>query len=316
VHVAISCHVPLCEDVIAVDRIPSRHSAPAPASVYKNNRPPLNESSSTTFFVSMDKATSIIAALRAAKQPSQLQTNAWIEKLLQSDLIRIEKTDDVGELSQNCKKLAGDLRAILEAYKGYGSHKNGAILWPSVCTSFNLLVGENLVQKAIWHLGQADIAAASLDIDVLLDSKEASSDYRALVASLRTSLEIFWDNAATEGFGILSDFASFTRLSLADVAELVGEKSSEAAEKLRNVEGEVQSGERDTVGIKEQTKEQWENADARESFEKSMDTVKDYGSVAIGAAQSAGRKTTDLTDRSYTRLRVAVSAVNLLFYSM
>jgi Family of unknown function (DUF5923) len=75
----------------------------------------------------MDKAISVAAALRAGKQPSQSQTNAWIEKLLQCDLLQIEKTDDVGELSQNGKRLARDLRAILEAYKGYSSQKNGTI---------------------------------------------------------------------------------------------------------------------------------------------------------------------------------------------
>jgi len=138
-------------------------------------------------------------------------------------------------------------------------------------------------------------------------------DYQAFVVSLRTSLEIFWNNAATEGFGVLSDFASFTRLSLADTAELVAENSSKTAEKLRSVEGEVQSGERDPVG---QTKEELENADAREVFEKSMDTAKDYGSVAIGAAQSAGRKSSELTGRSRTRLHIAVSAVNFLLDSM
>jgi hypothetical protein len=75
----------------------------------------------------MDKATSVIAALRAGKQPSQSQTNDWIEKLLQSEFIQFEETDDVGELSQNGKKLARDLRAILEAFKTYGSHKNGTV---------------------------------------------------------------------------------------------------------------------------------------------------------------------------------------------
>jgi hypothetical protein len=73
----------------------------------------------------MDKATSVIAALTAGKQPSQSQTNDWIEKLLQSEFIQVEKTDDVGELSQNGEKLARDFRAILEAFKAYGSHKNG-----------------------------------------------------------------------------------------------------------------------------------------------------------------------------------------------
>ena len=115
----------------------------------------------------------------------------------------------------------------------------------------------------------------------------------------------------TEGFGVFSDFASFTRLSFADAAEYVAEKSNKAAEKLRGVESEVQSGERDSVGITKQTKEQLERADAREMFEKSMDIARDAGSATIGAAQFAGHKTTHLTDRSRTRLHAAISKVSL-----
>lgn len=173
---------------------------------------------------------------------------------------------------------------------------------------FNFLADKNILQKAIWHLGQADIAASLFDTDVP-GLKEASSDYRAIVASLRTSLQIFRDSAVTEGFGVFSDFASFTRLSFADAADFVSEMSNKAAEKLRGVENQVQSGERDSVGIKKQTKEEFETADAREMFEKSMDTVKDAGSATIGAAQAAGDKTADLTDRSRTRLQAAVSTV-------
>ncbi|KAH9987185.1 hypothetical protein BJV77DRAFT_1070649 [Russula vinacea] len=257
----------------------------------------------------MDKTTSVIAALKAGKQPSQLQTNAWIEKLLQSELIQVEKTAGAGELSQNGKKLARDLRDILEAYKGYVSHKNGMISPPELARAFNPLLGENLVQNAIWNLSQADIAASSLDVAIPIDSKEASSDHRAIAASLRTSLQIFWESAAMEGFGVFSDLASFTRLSFADAAELVAEKSNKAAEKLRDVEGEVKSGERDAVGIKEQTKEDLKRADTRELFEKSMDAVKDTGSAAIGVAQSAGHKTSDLADRSRTRVHAAVSTM-------
>jgi hypothetical protein len=44
-------------------------------------------------------------------------------------------------------------------------------------------------------------------------------------------------------------------------------------------------------------------------FEKSMDTAKDAGSATIGVAQAAGHKTTDLTDRSRTRLHAAVFTV-------
>ena len=146
-------------------------------------------------------------------------------------------------------------------------------------------------------------------MDIPVDSKQASNDYRAIVASLRTSLQIFQDSAVTESFGVFSDFASFTRLSLADAAEFVAEKSNKAAGKLRGVESEVQSGEHDSVGIKKQTKEELERADAREMFEKSMDTVKDVGSATIGTAQAAGHKTSDLSDRSRTRLHAAISTV-------
>lgn len=72
----------------------------------------------------MDKTTSVIAALRAGKQPSQSQTNAFIDKILQSELLQAEGATSGGELSQNGRKLAGDLRGILEAYKTYGAHKN------------------------------------------------------------------------------------------------------------------------------------------------------------------------------------------------
>lgn len=142
-----------------------------------------------------------------------------------------------------------------------------------------------------------------------MDSEEASNDYRAAASSLRTSLQIFWDNAATEGCGVFSDFASFTRLSLADAAELVGEKATQAASNLRKVEDEVQAGERDSVGVKEQTKAEWKTSDTRELFEKSMDTAKVAGSETIGVAQSASSQTADIKDRSQSRLKAAISTV-------
>jgi hypothetical protein len=172
------------------------------------------------------------------------------------------------------------------------------------------LSGDNIVQEALFHLSQADISATSLDVDVAMDSTEASNDYQAAASSLRTSLQIFWDNATTEGTGVFSDFASFTRLSLADAAELVGEKATQAAESLRKVEGEVQAGERDAVGIKEQTKAEWKTADTREVFEKSMDTAKVAGSETIGAAQSVGSQTVEMKDRSQTRLKAAIATVS------
>ena len=55
----------------------------------------------------MDKTTSVVAALKAGKQPSQLQIDAWIDKLLQSELIQVEETVSAGELESQNGKEAG-----------------------------------------------------------------------------------------------------------------------------------------------------------------------------------------------------------------
>ena len=95
----------------------------------------------TFFFISlaMDKTTSVVAALKAGKQPSQHQIDAWIDELLQSELLQVEETASAGELSQNGKKLARDLRGLLEAYKNYLSHKNGTILALWACARLLIL---------------------------------------------------------------------------------------------------------------------------------------------------------------------------------
>lgn len=87
----------------------------------------------------MDKTTSVVAALKAGKQPSQHQIDAWIDELLQSELLQVEETASAGELSQNGKKLARDLRGLLEAYKNYLSHKNGTILALWACARLLIL---------------------------------------------------------------------------------------------------------------------------------------------------------------------------------
>ncbi|KAI0055356.1 hypothetical protein BV25DRAFT_1815676 [Artomyces pyxidatus] len=242
----------------------------------------------------MDKATSVIAAFEAGKLPSQKQTNAWIDYFLQSELIQVEQSASGGELSADGKKLARDVRGILDAYKTYAEHKNG----------------DNVLQEALWHLSQADISASSVDVDVPMDKTEASQDYRAVVNSLRSSLEILWTSATAEGSGVFSDFASFTRLSLADAADVVSEKAGQAADSLRGVEDEVQAGERDSIGRKRKSDEQEEeDADVRVKFERGMDSAKVAGSTVIGAGQNAKAKAEDLSDRAHVRLHDAATRI-------
>jgi hypothetical protein len=123
--VEYSNHMRVSQDVILLDVILLLFVY---RSAYiRKTRSPLSEPFSI-ISLAMDKTTSVVAALKAGKQPTQLQIDAWIDKLLQSELIQVEETPSAGELSQNGKKLARDLRGLLEAYKNYLSHKNGTIL--------------------------------------------------------------------------------------------------------------------------------------------------------------------------------------------
>lgn len=168
----------------------------------------------------------------------------------------------------------------------------------------NVSAENNLVQEAIWHLRQADISSASLDVDLPVDSQKANADYRALVSSLSNSLSILWSTTTSEGSGVFSDFASFMRLALADAAESLGDSAKNAAESVREVEGEVQEGERDAVGRKRKSpEEKEEDEDVRLKFEKGMDRVKEVGSKTIGAGQAASGKAEEMADKSSSRLK-------------
>lgn len=137
-----------------------------------------------------------------------------------------------------------------------------------------------------------------------MDKKKANQDYRSLVNSLSTSLSILWSTTTSEGSGVFSDFASFMRLALADAADSLGDSAKSTAESLRHVEGEVQEGERDSIGRKRKSPEEAEeDDDVRVKFEKGMDTAKKAGSKAIGAGQTAEGKAEELADKSSSRLR-------------
>jgi hypothetical protein len=166
------------------------------------------------------------------------------------------------------------------------------------------LAGDNVLQEALWHLRQADLTEASLDVDVPVSQRQAKRDYRAIASSLRTSLEVLWQSATIEGSGVFADFASFVRLSLADTAEMLSERAAEAAQGIRSVEDEVQSGDRNIVGLKRKSSEE-ANEDPHIKFEKGMDTAKEIGSSAIETGEQAAAKANELAEKSSNRLSEA-----------
>ncbi|KAH8091062.1 hypothetical protein BXZ70DRAFT_994141 [Cristinia sonorae] len=234
----------------------------------------------------MEKSANVLAALDAGKIPSQQQISAFIDWLLNSALTQVEPSANSGELSEQGKILVGDVRNLLEAYKLVGEHKNG----------------DNLIQEALWHLSQADISSTRVGGD--FDTDQASKDARALAHALRTLLKLVWANFASESESVFHDFASFSRLALADAAEIVSKSAGSAAQSLREVDSEIEQGDRNELGISKKTDDEEPN-DARAQFERTMDTVKVAGSKTIGAGQVAAQTAEDVTNRTTNRLQEA-----------
>lgn len=90
-------------------------------------------------------------------------------------------------------------------------------------------------------------------------------------------------------------------MTLADAAELVESGAANAKTALRQIESEVQDGDRTAVGTKRQ-RDAKDEGDARVKFEKTMDSIKDVGSQAIGAGQTATAKVEETSKNTANRL--------------
>lgn len=129
----------------------------------------------------------------------------------------------------------------------------------------------------------------------------------ALRTALRNLLKILWANVSGEGSHLLSDFTSFVRLALADFAGALETQAAHTKESIRQLESQVQRGERDPLGRRRE--EQPKEVDPKAMFEETMDTVKEAGSKAIGVGQSVKVTAEDETSRLCTRLTEALYQV-------
>ncbi|KAJ7629412.1 hypothetical protein DFH06DRAFT_1304101 [Mycena polygramma] len=233
----------------------------------------------------MDRITSITAALDAGKLPTTEQVNDFLDWLTRSVIPAVKPAED--SLSGQGRLLANDIRKVLESYKLLNANKNK----------------DNLLQEIVWHLNQGELNTTVDSTSDVVNTKEVSNDVDALRSSLRTILSIVWQSLSSEGGFLFNDFASFTRLALADAAEVIQDQAGRAAEGLRDIEQGVQDGKRDNLGRDKKRLE--EEADLRVAFEHGMDTLKETGSSVIGAGQSAKEKTEDVSDRTTARLQGA-----------
>ncbi|KAF5340103.1 hypothetical protein D9758_013155 [Tetrapyrgos nigripes] len=237
----------------------------------------------------MDKIIDVLAALEAGKIPSHQQVSQFFDYLNSTILSDVEGKG----FSQQGLLLASRARETLAAYQLLGEHKNK----------------DNLLQEALWHLNQADIAVnpsavtenvPSVNVQVGstgmdIDKDEAKEDAKAIASSLRTLIQIVWNSVTSEGSGLFQDFASFSRLSLADAAEIIEHQAGQAKETLRRVDQEVQEDKRDAIGRDKQRLE--EEKDPQVAWEHGMDTVKDVGSATIGVTREGAAKVSDTASR-------------------
>lgn len=160
---------------------------------------------------------------------------------------------------------------------------------------------DNVLQEALWNLSQGEFSDTFGDPNVKPNTDEASKDLQDLRESISTILSIIWSGLSSESSSLFRDFSSFTRLSLADVAEVIEGQAARAKSSLREVDEEVQSGSRDVLGRdKERLKEE---EDTKVAFEHGMDTLKDTGSSIIGAGQETAAKASELSDRTSSHLQ-------------
>ncbi|THU95473.1 hypothetical protein K435DRAFT_798123 [Dendrothele bispora CBS 962.96] len=235
----------------------------------------------------MNKLIDVLAAFEAGKLPSHQQFSQFVDYLNSNILSDLEKQG----LSPQGELLAACTRDTLASYQKLGEHKNQ----------------DNTLQQALWHLNQATLRDVSANVDVSVDTNmdvdtdEAKEDLKALASSLRTIISIFWTSLSAESTGLFQDFASFTRLSLADAAEIIETQAAHAKEGLRQVEQEVQEDKRDTLGRDKQRLE--EEKDPKVAWQHGMDTVKSAGTTVIGATQEGAAKTSEVASKTSTKLQ-------------
>ncbi|EED79642.1 predicted protein [Postia placenta Mad-698-R] len=234
----------------------------------------------------MDQSASIIAALNAGKLPSSQQAGAAFDLILDSNILNAEPSADGGELSAQGKVLQKDLRDVLSAYKQLGQSKNG----------------DDLVQESLWRLSEVDVSSTSTQAPIDIDSEQARQDSQAVARAVRTVASLVWENLSQEGRSVFHDFASFMRLALADAADYVAHGAEATAESLRQLDTEVQEGQRNDLGVRKRKAED-EDVDTKVKFERTMDKTKDVGSKTIGAGQAALATAQETADRTSSRLQ-------------
>lgn len=140
------------------------------------------------------------------------------------------------------------------------------------------------------------------------DIEQTNRDMQAIRDALRTLLSIIWTSITTEGSSLFQDLISFTRLALADAAELVEGTAGMTKEKLREQERGFQSGERDVLGRDKKRLE--EEKDIKVAWEHGMESVKEAGSGVIETSRTVMESAEEKEERTQIRIKRAYEHVS------
>ena len=140
------------------------------------------------------------------------------------------------------------------------------------------------------------------------DIEQTNRDMQAIRDALQTLLSIIWMSITTEGASLFQDLISFTRLALADAAELVEGTAGMTKEKLREQERGFQAGERDVLGRDKKRLE--EEKDIKVAWEHGMESVKEAGSGVIETSQTVMESAEEKTERTKIRIKRAYEHVS------
>jgi hypothetical protein len=226
----------------------------------------------------MDKITSILAALEAGKLPATEQLCHLIDWVDKTILPQIEPSVPQNLTPQGAL-LAKRLRQVLSAYKAFFMNKDG----------------DNMVQEAIWHLTQGEITTPGVD------TATASEDVATLRSAVRSIMSIAWASISTESSTLLNEFASFTRLSLADAAELIESGAGSAKESLREIEHGVQKGERTAITGRDRARVEEEEKDVKAKWEHGVEAVKAAGDTVIDTTRAVSTTVEEKAEKVKTR---------------
>jgi len=181
----------------------------------------------------------VVAAINAGKLPSQTQLDHAARLALNSDLLNVEDSSGPGTLSDNWRKIVGDVREIIEATVEIGLQKNGDnLLQEIIFLSKDISLESAHTEVAVDVSGGSDNQTENLESAAsnIPSSQDFQTDTKELAGSVSKLVTLIFTSSAFRV--LLQDFFVSTREIIASAAATVGKTAGQvqvAAEKISDM---------------------------------------------------------------------------------